>query len=199
MRQAENDKTNQKTVYLAFGSNQGGQSRGSSQIIQSSYAVLSSTEWFKNSIFSPLYQTPSFPEGKGPDYVNSVVCAKTDLDPQALLSVLHDVEHQLGRVREQRWGSRVIDIDLLDYEGCISPSLERYNAWRDMPLELQKINWPDELILPHPRIQDRGFVLVPLRDVAPSWVHPVTGEDIDTLIGRIDPRDLQKIAQTPEP
>lgn len=195
MHQAKNAKTNQKTVYLAFGSNQKTQLKGSVQIIQSSYALLLSLKCFTNSIFSPFFQTPAFPAGNGPDYVNTVVRAETDLTPQALLTVLHGVESDLGRTRQKRWGSRVIDIDLLDYEGCILPSPEVYRRWRDMSLEEQKQKWPDELILPHPRIQDRGFVLVPLKAVAPDWVHPVSNEGIDTLISRIDRQELQKIVQ----
>lgn len=112
-----------------------------------------------------------------------------------MLAILHDIEGELGRTRKERWGARVIDIDLLDYEGCVLPSPEVYRHWRDMPLEEQKQTWPDDLILPHPRIQDRGFVLVPLKAVAPDWVHPVTHESIDTLIGQIDRQELQKIVQ----
>jgi 2-amino-4-hydroxy-6-hydroxymethyldihydropteridine diphosphokinase len=120
---------------------------------------------------------------------------ETCLQPEALLTVLHDIEQQLGRERIKRWGTRTIDIDLLDYAGSIQPSPEIYIQWRDMPLELQKTTWPDCLILPHPRIQDRGFVLIPLKSVAPDWVHPVSLEEIDALIKKIDAEDLEKIIE----
>jgi len=194
MLQAKNDRTNQKTVYLAFGANEYGLIGQVLDIIYLSYSLLHK-KYLTKVEYSPFYQTPAFPEGNGPDYVNSVIKAKTSLGPNELLAAIHSVENQLGRTREQRWGPRVIDIDLLDYDGHILPSLETYNHWRDMPLELQKTTWPEGLILPHPRIQDRGFVLIPLQAVAPDWVHPVTGEGIDTLIGNIPPQELQKIVQ----
>jgi len=192
--QVENIKVNQKAVYLAFGSNQADHLKDSVAIIQSSYALLMANS-VNITTFSPFFQTPAFPAGNGPDYVNSVVCAQTSLNQNDLLAVLHDIEATLGRERKQRWGARVIDIDLLDYQGCILPTLEIYKYWRNMTLELQKTSWPGDLILPHPRIQDRGFVLVPLKAVAPDWVHPVTHESIDVLIERIDPNELKEIVQ----
>ncbi len=196
MDQVENNRANQKIVYLAFGSNQADQLKQSVEIIQSSYELLNDDSVNITTI-SPFFQTPAFPTGSGPDYVNSVVRAETKLDPHSLLSVLHGVEAKLGRKRKQRWGTRVIDIDLLDYQGCILPTPEIYHYWRDMELNLQKTTWPDNLILPHPRIQDRGFVLVPLKAVAPDWVHPVTLESIDVLIEQIDPNELEGILQIP--
>ncbi len=194
MLQAKNDRTNQKTVYLAFGANECGQFGHVFDIIYLSYTLLHK-KYLTKVEYSPFYQTPSFPAGNGPDYVNSVIKAKTSLSPNELLAAIHVVENRLGRTRDQRWGPRIIDIDLLDYDGHILPSLETYRHWREMPLELQKTTWPEGLILPHPRIQDRGFVLIPLQAVAPDWVHPVTDEGIDTLIGNIDPQELQKIVQ----
>jgi 2-amino-4-hydroxy-6-hydroxymethyldihydropteridine diphosphokinase len=192
--QAENNRANQKIVYLAFGSNQMAQLQGSVEVIQSSYALLNAKP-VHITTFSPFFQTPAFPAGNGPDYVNSVVRAQTSLTAQELMDVLHNIETQLGRERKQRWGARNIDIDLLDYDGRILPTRKAYNKWRGLPLELQKTEWPDELVLPHPRIQDRGFVLVPLKAVARDWVHPVTGENIDTLIGQIDRSELLEIVQ----
>jgi 2-amino-4-hydroxy-6-hydroxymethyldihydropteridine diphosphokinase len=192
--QAENHRTNQKTVYICFGSNQETQPKGPVQIIQSAYTLLDGNI-LTNSTFSPFFKTPAFPVGNGPDYVNSVMRAETDLGPHDLLAALHSVEKQLGRVRNVRWGPRLIDIDLLDYDGRILPSPSIYRMWRDKPLDEQKTAWPDDLILPHPRIQDRGFVLVPLKSVEPQWVHPVSHEGIDTLINRIDPEDLREIVQ----
>ncbi len=194
MLQAENNRVFPKTVYLAFGSNQETQLSGSAQIIRSAYALLSN-KTLTGCVFSPFYQTPAFPAGNGPDYVNSVVKAETLLSPQALLAELHRVEINLGRIRKTRWGSRIIDIDLLDYQGCILPSLGIYNTWAEMPLELQVAKWPDDLILPHPRIQDRGFVLVPLRAVAPNWIHPVSTKAIDALIDALDAQELSEIVQ----
>jgi len=192
--QAENDIPNQKIVYLAFGSNLDSETLGLKKLIQASYALLMDKVLYDTTI-SPFFQTPAFPAGNGPDYVNSIMRAKTRLSPQDLLAVLHGVEKELGRVRQARWGSRVIDIDILDYDGRVLPSLDVYQKWRDMPLNLQKTTWPDDLILPHPRLQDRGFVLVPLKSVAPNWVHPVTRTHIDTLLGRINHYELHEIVR----
>lgn len=194
MDQAENNRTNLKIVYLAFGSNQADRLEQSVEIIRSSYALLSDKSVNITTI-SPFFQTPAFPTGNGPDYVNSVVRAETELNPHDLLSVLHDIETRLGRKRNRRWEERIIDIDILDCQGRILPTPEIYSHWRDLALDLQKSTWPEGLILPHPRIQDRGFVLVPLKTVAPNWVHPVTDETIDRLIKRIPPEDLKKIKQ----
>jgi 2-amino-4-hydroxy-6-hydroxymethyldihydropteridine diphosphokinase len=196
MHQVKNDRTNPKTMYLAFGTNENKQFGHIYEVIKASYDLLQD-KYLKILKFSPFFQTPAFPAGSGPDYVNTVIKAETALCPKELLTVLHDIENQLGRVRQKRWGARVIDIDLLDYQGQVLPTRPIYQKWRDMPLELQKVTWPDDLILPHPRIQDRGFVLIPLRAVAPDWVHPVTGERIDTLIAQIDSEELKQIVQLP--
>jgi len=192
--QAENDKPDQKTIYLAFGSNLESQTLGPKRLIQAAYALLMDAV-LNDTTFSPFFQTPAFPAGSGPDYVNSVIRARTALSPQDLLAAIHRVENKLGRVRKARWGARVVDVDILDYAGTVLPSPKIYRKWRDMPLELQKTTWPDDLILPHPRLQDRGFVLVPLKSVAPDWVHPVTHMHIDVLLEQIDRRDLSEIVQ----
>lgn len=196
MHQVKNDRTNLKTVYLAFGTNENKNFGHIHEVIEASYGLLQD-KYLRILKFSPFYKTPAFPVGNGPDYVNSVIKAETSLSPDDLLSALHEMENQLGRVRQKRWGARVIDIDLLDYQGQILPSRKIYQKWYDMSLELQKTTWPDDLILPHPRLQDRGFVLVPLRAVAPDWRHPVTGEKIDTLIAQIDNDELKQIVQLP--
>jgi 2-amino-4-hydroxy-6-hydroxymethyldihydropteridine diphosphokinase len=192
--QVKNYSTHPNRIYLALGSNQTAHLKDSVGLIKSAYELLIDSH-VKLTIFSPFYQTPAFPVGNGPDYVNAVVAGETYLGPQELLVILHDIEQQLGRERVERWGARTVDIDLLDYAGCVLPTSEEYCRWRDMSLDLQKTTWPNELILPHPRIQDRGFVLVPLKAVAPNWVHPVSSESIDDLIERIDAEELQKIVE----
>lgn len=194
MLQAENDRMKRKTIYLAFGANQKGHLGTIQEIINTSYGLLHD-EYLTIVEHSHFFKTPAYPAGSGPDYVNTVVKAETFLSPSDLLTALHDVEKQLGRVRQQRWGARVIDIDLLDYQDEILPSRQVYQKWRDMPLALQKTTWPNELILPHPRIQDRGFVLIPFKEVAPDWVHPVTHRTIDTLIAQLPPDELAEIVQ----
>lgn len=110
---------------------------------------------------SRWYTTAPVPASDQPDFVNIVVSLETTLETGQLLQALHDVEDEFGRVRAARNAARVLDIDLLDYHGRV------------------ETDWP---ILPHPRMDQRGFVLVPLRDIAPDWSHPVTGCGIDELI-----------------
>ncbi len=142
---------------------------------------------------SKWYRTPAFPAGAGPDFVNAVVLAETDQPPESALKKLHKIEAEMGRVRKLRWGARVCDLDLLDYSGKILPELSIFRKWADLPAEAQAENAPDQLILPHPRIQDRAFVLVPLRDVAPDWLHPVTGLSVDQMIAALPPEDIEQI------
>ncbi len=146
---------------------------------------------------SQLYKTKAYPEGSGPDFTNGAVLCETTLDAQELLAHLHHIEHRLGRTRNTRWEPRIIDLDLIDFDGEIAPSLAQYRHWRDLPLETQMEQAPEHLILPHPRLQDRPFVLVPMRDIVPDWVHPVTGETLDQLLNRFTGDQLAEIRQMP--
>ncbi|MDR1309240.1 MAG: 2-amino-4-hydroxy-6-hydroxymethyldihydropteridine diphosphokinase [Deltaproteobacteria bacterium] len=98
-------------------------------------------------------------------YFNRVALLATDLEAIPLLRTLVDIEGLLGRVRVERWGPRLIDLDLL---------------FRD-----QQIIEAPELTLPHPRLHERGFVLFPLAEVAPNWCHPVLGLTVSELLERL--------------
>ena len=115
---------------------------------------------------SPWYRSAPLPAGDQPWFVNSVAVVRTRLDAPALLAVLHQVEARFGRVRRQRNAPRPLDLDLLDYDGQIRS---------EPPL------------LPHPRLHERAFVLLPLRDVAPAWRHPVSGRSVGELIDSLAP------------
>jgi 2-amino-4-hydroxy-6-hydroxymethyldihydropteridine diphosphokinase len=119
--------------------------------------ILSTSRW---------YETAPVPVSEQPWYINAVASVATDLAPPALLERLHMIEATFGRVRSVANAPRVLDLDLLSYGN------------------LRSDDWP---ILPHPRLQDRAFVLLPLREVAPGWHHPVTGETIETMLARIEP------------
>jgi len=122
---------------------------------------------------SRFYDTPCFPPGAGPDYVNAAVRVGFAGSAAELLTRMHDVETEFGRARETRWGRRTLDLDLIAMGDAILPDVATQRSWRDLDPEEQRRVAPDRLILPHPRLQERGFVLIPLLDVAPGWRHPV--------------------------
>ncbi len=134
---------------------------------------------------SQFYRTPCFPPGTGPDYVNAAIRVETQLSPGALLHVLHDIEHEFGRARKQRWGMRTLDLDILLFDDLVLPDQDTFDRWHDLPIEEQVCATPEHLILPHPRLQDRAFALVPTRDVAPDWCHPVSGKTVSQMCAEL--------------
>ncbi len=143
---------------------------------------------------SGMYKTPAFPKGSGPDFVNAAVAVTSNLNASQMLSHLHQIESDFDRTRDQRWAPRSLDLDLLAHGGDIEPDLATFHQWADLDLETQKKDRPTTLILPHPRLQDRAFVLVPLMDIAPDWVHPVTGKRVKDMHDEL-PKDLREEVQ----
>ena len=142
---------------------------------------------------SRFFDTPAFPVGSGPNFINGVVMVETTLSAEALLDRLHSIEADFGRERKSRWGARTLDLDILFCEGDILPNSEIWQKWRDLPPEMQTIEAPDQLILPHPRMQDRGFVLVPLADVAADWVHPVLQESVLDMLAALSENSKNEV------
>ena len=142
---------------------------------------------------SRFFRTPCFPVGAGPDYVNAA--AQVDFDGSAadLLDRLHRIEADFGRERVQRWGARSLDLDLLSFRGAVAPDLPTFQHWQALDPEQQAIAAPDQLILPHPRIADRAFVLVPLNDIAPDWRHPVSKQTVHEMLARRPPSEIGEI------
>ncbi len=123
-----------------------------------------------------LYRSAPVPASDQPWFVNTVAEVASNLAPDALLAALHAVESAGGRVRRERWEARVLDLDLLDHDG-------RVNAGSGVGLAE----------LPHPRLAERGFVLLPLAELAPDWKHPVTGRLVGELIAALDPAQRAEV------
>ncbi len=116
---------------------------------------------------SSFYRTLAWPDPTDPDFVNAVASVRTELKPAALLAALQRIEADFGRMRTRPNAPRTLDLDIIDYAG-------------------RSEKGPPEL--PHPRMEARAFVLIPLRDVAPDWRHPVCGQTLAQLIAAL-PKD----------
>ena len=122
------------------------------------------------SALSHWYESAPVPISDQPWYLNAVAEATTELDAASTLAALHRIERRFGRIRAERNAARVLDLDLLDFAGMVSDA--------------------SDLVLPHPRLHERAFVLLPLGELCPDWVHPLSGIAIQDLITMI-PADQQ--------
>jgi len=118
---------------------------------------------------SRLVETRPFGRPNQPNFVNAVAAIETRLPPQALLTRLHAIERAAGRRRTIRWGPRTLDLDILDYHGLVLRGAPRHAA-------------RSGLILPHPGIAERIFVLGPLSEIAPRWRHPFLHATANQLV-----------------
>ncbi|RRH78609.1 2-amino-4-hydroxy-6-hydroxymethyldihydropteridine diphosphokinase [Falsigemmobacter faecalis] len=142
---------------------------------------------------SPVYRTQAFPAGSGPDYANAAFSACWSGTAAEALAALHAIEAEAGRERLTRWGARTLDLDLIAMEDTVLPDRAGFAHWLHLAPEDQSRLSPDQLILPHPRLQDRAFVLVPAADVAPDWRHPVLGRTIRELCDALPPKDRAEV------
>jgi 2-amino-4-hydroxy-6-hydroxymethyldihydropteridine diphosphokinase len=115
---------------------------------------------------SSYYRSKAWPDPGDPPFVNAVARIETARDPADLLGTLKDLERAFGRTLGARNAPRPLDLDILDYDG-------RIEAGPPM--------------LPHPRLHERGFVLIPLRDIAPEWRHPISDRSVSELIETLPP------------
>ncbi len=124
---------------------------------------------------SKIYETPAWGFEDQPAFLNMAIRADTDLKPEPLLKHLKQLENRLGREPSFHWGPRLIDIDLLFYDALVL----------DTP----------QLVIPHPRLQERAFVLVPLADIAPDLVHPVLGKTVRQLLEGLDKSGIVPVSE----
>lgn len=144
-------------------------------------------------MMSHLYHTPAFPAGSGPQFVNAAMRVQWRDGAEALLAVLHGIEKEFGRTRALRWEARVMDLDLIGFGDAVLPDAETRAEWAKLPPEIAATVVPDQLILPHPRLAERPFVLVPLADVAPDWVEPTSGLSVRQMLAARPEAELAEI------
>lgn len=142
---------------------------------------------------SRFFATPCFPPGYGPDYINACAILHGLSDPVDILSRLHGIEASFDRARTDRWGARTLDLDLIAVGDRVLPDAATQTRWRAIDPDRQRAVTPDRLILPHPRLQERAFVLVPLADIAPDWVHPVTAVSVRAMLRALPAKDRDAV------
>ncbi|WP_114116147.1 2-amino-4-hydroxy-6-hydroxymethyldihydropteridine diphosphokinase [Thalassospira xiamenensis] len=158
---------NDRVILIAFGANLPTEEYGApANTLKAALKRLAEDGDISVANVSPFYETAPVPVSDQPWYVNGVARLETGLSAHDLLARLHHVEAEFGRVRRERNEARAIDLDLIAYGD-------------DLVIEQGGIQ------VPHPRMHQRAFVLLPLRDIVPNWQHPQLCQSIDDLIGAL--------------
>jgi len=126
---------------------------------------------------SSFYETLSYPDIKNPKFINVVIGVLTHLPPEEFASVLISIEEALERKRHQKNEPRTCDIDIIDYNGKVMNFIYKRLIFK----------------VPHEKLIYRNFVLFPLQEIVPNWIHPLTKEKISNLIGKLPEEDRKSI------
>ena len=152
----------QNKVYLLLGSNMGARLQLLEEAIKNIGIQVG-----KVTAQSSIYETAAWGKTDQPGFLNVAIAVITALTPLEVLSKALAIEAELGRIREEKWGTRLIDIDLIFYNNDV-------------------VSVPGQLEIPHPEMQNRKFVLVPLAEIAPELLHPVFHTTISSLLSALD-------------
>jgi 2-amino-4-hydroxy-6-hydroxymethyldihydropteridine diphosphokinase len=180
-------------ILIAFGSNLPGVTGGSNAALRGAIGLLPGHGVVLEAI-SGLYETPPVGPGRQGNYVNAVASVSSKHGPAALLTTLARIEILCGRRPGPRWSARVLDLDLLAYGRMVA-------GWRGDIAALRSGNKAvPRLVIPHPRMDFRPFVLRPMIDIAPHWRHPVSGKPAIKLWNSVrQTRDAKKIVKISGP
>ncbi|WP_083957711.1 2-amino-4-hydroxy-6-hydroxymethyldihydropteridine diphosphokinase [Tateyamaria omphalii] len=183
---------NQAKLVIALGSNKSSAVGSPAKILQKAIFRMEESGAVIRAQ-SRFFMTPAVPAGSGPDFVNAVVLLSATWSAPEAITRLHEIEADLGRRRKVRWEQRVVDLDLLAYGDVVRPDVATLRQWMDLPLDQQQESAPGQLLLPHPRMHERAFVLVPMAEVVPDWVHPITRRTVVEMRDSLPVEDLAAI------
>lgn len=151
-------------VFIALGSNLGDRAANLDAAIEAMEPDVHPRQC------SPVYETPPWGYLDQPKFLNQVIEAETSLSPARLLEYLKRIEVKVGRKETFRFGPRMIDLDIIFYNGEVIDS--------------------PPLIIPHPRLAERSFVLMPLADLAPDYRHPILGDSVSEMLAKVDTKGI---------
>lgn len=183
---------------ISFGTNL---TQGDADVRTTLVKVLTDLTTIPNTILiqkSRNYDTPAWPIGSGPDFVNAAFRIRSSISPSKLLAELHRIERKHGRERTKRWGVRTCDLDLLMYGDQVRPDARTIRQLMAQTDEDAAREWPETLTLPHPRMHRRAFVLLPLMDIAPDWRHPLLEKTVRQLVSELPADTLAGISAREE-
>ena len=169
MKKQDISENQAKNIFLGIGSNLGNRivniEKAKSLLLENDINFIS---------ISNYYETPSWPDPKKPKFINIVLKATCKHKPQEMINLCKIIETKLGRKKSPKNSPRICDIDIIDFEGLVLK---------------------DKLCLPHARMHERNFVLLPLFEICKDWRHPSLKLHIKSLILSLSNRDIRSIKQ----